>query len=133
MRKRLRSSTVILASGATEVLRLLVPTDVVREIRVLVEKKALASVLMALSIERMMENVAVSAVVKNVRQRAVNSSQANRLTKESLTVKELLEGIAEALEMRGLHVEMTSDLLVNMTDRKVEVVRLKIEGVAAIK
>ena len=133
MTKRLRSSTAILASGATEVLRSFVPTDVVREIRVLVEKKALASVLMVLSIERMMENVAVSAVVKNVRQRAVNSSQANRLTKESLTVKELLEGIAEALEMRGIHVEMMSDLLVNMTDRKVKVVRLKVEGVAAIK
>ena len=49
-----------------------------------------------------------------------------RIWQRTILVREKsLARVAEVSEMNDVHVEMASDLLVNLTDRKVEVVRFE--------
>jgi hypothetical protein len=53
------------------------------------------------------------------------SSQGKMEVLKSLAREKSRSGVAKAREMSDVHIEMASDLLVNLTDREVKVIRLE--------
>ncbi len=146
MRKRLKSSTAILASGATEARRCSVQTAADLILVRVAQKASAHDAQKALThavqrephVAEKMVKAAATAAEKSVRRRAASSSRESSLIESllatgSLMVKDLVERIAEVLEMSDVHAEMVSDLLENSTNREVKVVRLEIEGKSVIE
>ena len=103
-KRRLKSSTVILANGVTA-----------SHVHLVVRRN--------LNDETVAMNVSASLTANLVRKPASHSSQEKAL--RNLARKERRSRVAEVREMSDVHVEMASDLLVNLTDRKTGIVRFE--------
>ncbi len=78
--------------------------------------------------EKGAETANVSQAERHVKMLAVNSLQ-DKAKARSLSAENRLARVAEALKTSDVHVEMASDLTVNLTDRKTGIVRFEEKGI----
>ena len=114
MKRRLKSSTVTWASGVTA---RFVPTRAKRE---------MTEVIADLNEATGTENSGNASPTVNRAKRLASRSLPARALR-ILVREEGLSRVAEVNEKRDVHAEMMGGLLVNLTDRKVKVVRFEIE------